>query len=179
MKNFLQIMTLFSRWRREESGLAATEAALIFPVMLIMLLGIVDAGNAIVLNQKALRASQVVADLVARGSSVSAAGLNEAVIAGRLAFEPFDATSYGVDIVSVRFDEDENPQIVWRETVNMMGVANPLDRVQELSAPNEGAVMVAVQYVYEPIFGDFIIPTITMSEIAFARGRNSSVVNLQ
>lgn len=175
LRKFYQI---FMRWGREEEALAAVESALIFPVMLVMMLGIVDAGNAILANQKAVRASQVVADLVARASSLTQGDVDEAVAAGRLAFEPMDASSYGVDIVSIRFDENSVGQIVWRETVNMPAADSPLSDSDALAAANEGAVMVSVQYVYTPIFGNFIMPEYTMNEVAFTRGRNSAVVNL-
>lgn len=171
------IPRIFKRWAGERDAVAATEAALIFPIMLTMILGIVDAGNAILANQKAVRASQVVADLIARSSSITAGDIDEAVEAGRLAFEPLDSSSYGVDIVSIRFNEEAQGEIVWRETVNMAGVASPLDATETLAAANEGAVMVSVQYVYTPIFGDFIMPQFTMNEVAFSRGRNSAVVN--
>lgn len=169
---------IFKRWRNEEDGLAAVEAAMIFPLMLLMMLGIVDVGNAILANQKTVRASQVVADLISRGSGVTQDQIDEAVTAGRLAFEPLNSASYGVDIVSIRFDDDSNGQIVWRETVNMPGVADPLTSTDSLAAPNEGTVMVTVKYDFVPLFGNFILSELTMQEVAFARGRNSSVVNL-
>lgn len=174
----LKMPLLVKRWVAEQEALAAVEAALIFPVMLVMMIGIVDAGNAILANQKTVRASQVVADLIARGSQISQSDITEAIAAGRLAFEPLDAASYGVDIVSIRFDEEANGEIVWRQTVNMPGVDSPLTDADSLAAANEGAVMVSVQYVYEPLFGDFIMPQFTMNEVAFSRGRNSAVVNL-
>ncbi|MEZ5919361.1 MAG: hypothetical protein R3D66_05490 [Alphaproteobacteria bacterium] len=45
-------------------------------------------GNAILANQKAIRSSQVVADLITRARSVNSTDIDEAVEAGRLAFEP-------------------------------------------------------------------------------------------
>lgn len=173
------IPRIFKRWYKEEEALAAIEAAMVFPVMLIMLLGILDVGNGILANQKCVRASQVVADLVARNSTISQSDLDEAVEAGRLAFEPMDTSSYGVDIVSIRFDENANGEIVWRKTVNMTGAADPLASTAALAAANEGVVMVSVRYVFEPIFGKFVSPHLEMSEVAFTRGRSSAVVNLE
>jgi Flp pilus assembly protein TadG len=145
----------------------------------MLLLGVFDLGNGILANQKTVRASQVVADIVARSSAVTAADITEAIQAGRLAFEPLNDESFGVDIVSVRFDQDENVEIVWRQTENMAPVDNVAARVAALSSPNEGAVMVAVQYDFEPLFAGFVVNEINMQEIAFSRGRKSAVVNLQ
>lgn len=172
-----RIKDLAKAWKQEEEGMAAVEAALIFPVMLVLLLGVYDVGNAILANQKTIRSSQIVADLITRKSIIDISDVNEAVEAGRLAFEPIDSTSYGVDIVSIRFDEDASAEIVWRETRNMTPVANPLSAVSALEAANEGVVMVSVKYDYEPLFAGFVIDAFGMREVAFSRGRNSPVIS--
>lgn len=171
----MSVFNIFKSWKDGEEGMAAVEAAMVFPIMVVMLLGVFDLGNAILTNQKALRASQVVADLIARNGVVSDQDIDDAIEAGRLAFEPLNSSSYGVDIISIRFDDDENGEIVWRETVNMPGVANPLGDVDALKDENEGVVMVAVRYDFEPRFAKFL-DDIPMNEVAFSRGRRSPVV---
>lgn len=171
-----KIRTLAKRWYSENDAVAAMEAAFVFPILLVLLLGTFDMGNAILSNQKAIRASQVVADLVTRSRSISSGDLNEAIKAGELAFAPLSSTSYGVDIVSLRFDEDADPQIVWRETRNMSPKSDVLDAVEALAEADSGVVVVSVQYAFEPVFAGFVINRINMQEIAFARGRKSAVV---
>ncbi len=168
--------TVFKRWVDEKQAVSSIEAALIFPVMLLIMVGVYDLGNAILVNQKAIRASQVVADLITRENIATEDGINEAIEAGRLAFEPLSSTSYGVDIVSMRFDEDSDSEIVWRETRNMTPVANPLGSVSALAAPEEGVIMVSVVYEYAPLISGFAIDVISMRETAFSRGRSKSVV---
>ncbi len=173
---FIKFRKLWNRWKNEENALAAIEAAMIFPIMLVLLVGVFDAGNAILADQKTIRASQVVADLVTRQSIVSASDISEAIEAGRLAFEPLDSSSYGVDIVSIRFDENANSEIVWRETFNMSPVADPLANVVALEQPDEGVVMVSVVYNYQPLFTGFVMSAFEIQETAFSRGRSSPVV---
>lgn len=166
-------------WKDGNEGMAAVEAAMIFPIMLSMLLAIYDLGNGILANQKAVRASQVVADLITRQGIVDDDDIFEAIEAGRLAFEPLDSSSYGIDIVSIRFDEDENTDILWRETVNMPPVADPYTAVDPLREANEGVLMVSVRYVFQPLFTAFISEDIVMSEVAFSRGRSSPSIARQ
>jgi len=179
----MKLLNLFKRWKQEESGVAAVEAAMIFPIMLMMMVGVFDLGNGILANQKAIRASQVVAGLIARQNTVDSTDISEAIQAGRLAFEPLPNASYGVDIVSFRFDEDANTEIVWRETVNMTPVADAIARVDALQEADEGVVMVVIQYQYNPLFAGFVMNGFTssiidMQEVAFSRGRRSPVVGL-
>lgn len=177
MPGYRMIATFFKKWISQTDGVAAAEAALVFPVMLVLLLGVFDVGNGILANQKTIRASQVVADLITRERVVNTGMIDEAINAGELAFQPMATGSYGVDIVSIRFDEDAEPEIVWRETLNMEADANVLERTASLADPNNGVVVVIAQYLYEPVFAGFVSETILMQEVAFARGRRSAVVN--
>ena len=172
----MRLFSFLHRWYRDESGLAAVESALIFPVLLMMLLGTFDMGNAILANQKAIRASQVVADLITRNVNVDDGIIDEVIEAGRLAFDPLATGSYGVDIVSVGFDDDADPEIIWRETENMTPMGDVEARVASVADANSGVVVVAVEYQFDPIFVGFVMDTIAMQEVAFAKGRQSSVV---
>ena len=172
----MQIYQYCRYWKNDTHAHAAAEAALIFPVLMTMLLGVFDVGNAILANQKTIRASQVTADLITRAREVVDADIDEAIEAGRLALTPLPITEYGVDIISIRFDEDAMPEIVWRETRNMSALDNILDNVAALAAPNEGVVVVAANYNFTPLFAGFVIDRVAMQELAFARGRLSSVV---
>ena len=55
------VQTLSLGRLQEEDGMAAVEAAYIFPILLTMMLGVFDLGNGIIANQKTIRASQVTA----------------------------------------------------------------------------------------------------------------------
>ncbi len=167
---------ILSIWMKEEDAVAAVEAALIFPVMMIMFMGVFDVGRAVLANQKAVRASQVVADLITRENIASDNDISEAIEAGRLAFEPLDSSSYGVDVVSIRFDENANSEIVWRETINMASLPDALTAVDALRDADEGVVMVSVNYEYSPLFSSVVVGNIEMQEVAFSRGRSTPVV---
>ena len=173
----MQVFKSFiSSWWVGREGVAATEAAFVFPILLTLLLGVFDFGNAILTNQKTIRASQVTADLIARNRSVDDAMIGEAIQAGRLAYEPLNSDSFGVDVVSIRFDNNADPQIVWRETQGMSPMANILNDVASMAEAGNGVLVVGVEYSFEPIFAGFIVDDIVMQERAFARGRKSPVV---
>ena len=172
----MNIRSFIKSWLKEEDAIAAIEASLIFPVLLTLMLGVFDLGNGILANQKAIRASQVVADLITRDAMVDDAMIDDAIDAATMALDPFPIGTFGVDILSVSFDDDGDVTEEFRTTENMSPVPDAMERVGALSDGNSGLVMVAVVYNYEPIFGNFVIGTIEMQEIAFSRGRNSGVV---
>lgn len=172
-----KIRSYFSKKSADEQGTALVEAGLVFPVLLTMLLGTFDVGNAILANQKAIRASQVTADLITRNRVVNDTIIDDSIEAGELSLTPFPVeTNFGVDVVSIRFDEDEEPEILWRETRNMSADESVLTDVASLADANNGVVVVNVLYRFEPVFAGFVINEFIMSEVAFSRGRKSATV---
>jgi Flp pilus assembly protein TadG len=175
--SFRMLASGLRRWVTSESAAAATEAALVFPLLLTMFLGTYDIGNAILANQKTIRSSQMTADLIARNRSVTDAQIDEAIEGGRLAYEPMATGTFGVDIVSISFDDNSVPQVVWRETRNMAPITDIAARVAGVAEPGGGVLLVAVDYKFQPMFAGFLVRDIQMQEVAFARGRRSSVVS--
>lgn len=174
-------------WWRDQRALAATEFALIFPILFMMLLGTVELGNGIMANQKTIMASQVVSDLITRSEAVTAAQLSEAKAAGRLALDPFDADLVGFDIVSIRYDldgsdegDEPDPVIVWRDTDNMGGFEAEADDIKDkvlpLALEGDGVVIVYVRFPYRSAFGSRFVGDMNMIEVSYARGRKNPVV---
>lgn len=176
MKRGLSILSLVRYWG-EEKGNALAEAAILIPVFISLLAGVYDLGQGIVLNQKSIKSSQVIADLVSRNREVDLATVNDIIRAGRMAIEPYDTDPYGYDIVSVLYDEDGLPVVKWRVTQNMLPNDEAIDSVVDtLELINQGLVIVTTEYTYRPYFAEFITDEIVMREVAFLRGRGSSLV---
>jgi len=165
-------------WRRDERGTATVEAVLVFPVMMVMFLGAIDTGNALLTNKKVITASQVVADLLSRDSSVTDAQIDDAITAGRLALQPFDDSSYGIDIVGIRFENEEaTPTAIWRETRNMSAYDAVIEDSDGLGDEGEGVLAVTVVYDYHPFFGSVLTDSIEMRETAIVRGRDNPFIS--
>ena len=170
-------------WWCNRDGIAATEFALVFPILFMLLLGVIELGNGLLANQKVLSASQIVSDLLTRTEEVTDDQLEEALSAGRLAMNPFDTTDMGFDIISVRYDPDSgdmgtdpDPVILWRETENMDEIADVPEKVLPLALAHDGLLVVYVRFPYKPAFGTRIVGEINMIENTFARGRSVAVI---
>jgi Flp pilus assembly protein TadG len=165
------------KYRDDGSAIAAVEFTLIFPILFTMIIGVWGVGNGILVDQKAIAASQIISDLICRNESVTQEQIDDAIKAGELAISPFDTAPYIVDIVSVQFDEDGDPVELWRETTKG---ATPDDtlaaRTKGLGGEGEGAVAVRVTYRYVPLLGASTWGTFNLGEIAFGRGRKSAIV---
>lgn len=170
----------FGDYIHKKDGLSAAETAIIFPILLTFLIGVYEIGMGVMSNQKAIRASQITADLLSRERSVTDADILEALEAARQAVLPLDDTNLGIDVVSVEYEQDsagnETVSTLWRETQNMDEDVSVLTDLQGLGDAGEGALAVVVKYEYEPIFSQFIFNKIEMREVAFVRSRKSSII---
>lgn len=178
MKHIIKRIRLFiEAYALETRAVAAVEASFIFPIMIVLFFGTLDVGRAIMTNQKTIKASQVAADLITRNAQVSDFEVQEAINAAKLSLEPYATSRIQFDIVSVRFNDEAVPEIVWRETTGGMSPIDNINaRVGPIAQPGSGVVMVVARYLYEPIIAGFIIDEIAMEEVAFARGRRSEIV---
>ena len=162
-------------WNRQD-GTAAMEAVMLFPILITLLMGVYDLGNGIILSQKTITATQIAADLLARDQSVNNSELENSIEAARLAFEPYRLNEFGIDIVSIRFDQNRMPQILWRETRDMPANNEAVTNTNGIGDNGEGMVIVTVRYTYQPYFVKFFTSAIDMQEVAYSRGRRSPTV---
>lgn len=173
------IAGLFIRWWVEKTATALMETVILFPVLLTMLMGCFDLGQGISVNQKTVSASQMMADLIARQRSVTMDVVNDIIMAGQLAIEPYDRRPFGYDIVSVRYDEGGDPEVLWRVTENMEPNNAAIRRSEGLGEEGEGVIIVTAHYIYTPTFVNFVVDEIEMTEEAFLRGRRSATVTCE
>ncbi|PZQ47724.1 MAG: pilus assembly protein TadG [Micavibrio aeruginosavorus] len=166
----------FGRYIQEERATAFVETTILMPVMITLLMGVYDLGQGIIVNQKTIGASQIIGDLVTRERSITPDGLEDIIKAGELALEPYRTETFGYDIASVQFDEDGNPDVLWRVTKNMSPNAAAVASTEGLGQAGEGVVVVTTVYKYDPFFTHFVVDQINMQEVAFLRGRRSSTV---
>jgi hypothetical protein len=144
--------------------------------MMILMMGSYDMGMGIILNQRVITSSQIAADLLSRDRTVDMVRLDESVEGARLAFEPFALSEFGIDIVSVEFDAQRRPQILWRETRDMSPNEDAVTNVMGIGDEGEGMIIVTVEYTYTPFFARHFLSDMNMQEVAYARGRRSPTV---
>ncbi len=146
------------------------------PVLSSLLMGCFDVGQAIAVNQKTIGASQMIGDLVARDRSVTMSSLQDIIRAGELTIEPYSAREFGYDIASVEFDDDGDPNVLWRVTHNTSANNGAVQSTEGLGAAGDGVVVVTASYKYRPYFYNFLKDEIEMKEVAFLHGRRSATV---
>lgn len=168
------------RWLNDEKASIAAEAGIFIPILFSMLVAVYDIGTAILVNQKAINASQMTADLIAREISVNDQQVEDVMDAARQAMLPLNLTNFGVAIASVQYNAENEPEILWQDvtgTAEEFEVEDaPIQGTIGLGGEGDGMVVVQVTYEYDPVFSGSFLPTITMREVSYTRGRRLPVV---
>lgn len=95
--------TAFQNWRRSERGASAIEFALIFPLIVMIYVGMIDLHLYVSTNRKIANAADTVGDLVTQSvSTISAATIDDMFKAARLALKPMAEDAVGIDVLDYR-----------------------------------------------------------------------------
>lgn len=172
----MMLLRAIRSWWKNEEGVAAIEAALLFPLMVLLMAGVYDVGQAIVLSGRTVTASQVVADLISRNKTVNLTQVNDNIKAAELVFQPHALNNFGIDIASVQFDNNRRPIVLWRQTRSMSPNNNAVESLNGVGTPGDGMVVVTVKYNYTPVFTKYFPYDFSMTEVAYARGRRSPTI---
>ena len=80
------------RFRRDRSAIAAVEFALILPIMLTLYFGIVEVGDALVVDRKVTHVTSTICDLVAQSKTVSTNDMTNFMDASQAVIYPYDTS---------------------------------------------------------------------------------------
>lgn len=166
------------KWLKDKKANAAVEMALVFPILVTMLFGVVDIGKGLLIDKKAISAAHIASDLLARNISVTDDDVNQAIEAARLAFDPYPTGTFGIDIAGIQFQgAGADPAVIWRDTQNMGPNDEVLTGSTGLGTEDEGVIAVTVVYTYDPPFSGVLTGDIDIQEVAYVRGRITPFVS--
>lgn len=157
------------------SGVAAIEAAIVLPVMLIAYFGLVDFANAISASRRVTVTASTVADLVTQtaGSTTTKAELLGLLRAAESTMEPFNE-AVSVELYGYTVNNNAVQQ-TWRINNGnpCSGGARGIDlaKVKELAGTTNDVVVSRVCYRIEPIVGYVMKSSIYLNDQMALRPR--------
>lgn len=157
---------------------AALEFALILPVLILLLFGVVEIGNVLLLDKKVTAGAQTAADLVAQQKVVTSADLSNIWLAVDNIIAPFDANATTYRLLSIVADNNGATSIHWQSSRGGVGVASfPLPA--GLTAANESVIVAVITYNYAPVFGALLFDAFDITDVAYLRPRTVERVELR
>jgi Flp pilus assembly protein TadG len=166
------IHLLHNLWR-QHGGTVAAEFAVVMPVLLVMLLGVFEVSQALIVYMKVIDVADTVSDLVAQQKQVASSDIDNYYIAGQLVMTPSAGSGLGLAVASVTFDPNTGkPSVAWQVTE---GGAAPMSDAAAaatgLGSPGDSVIEAQATYTYTSPLKYLIPQGITMSSRIFSRPR--------
>ncbi|MGB0695159.1 MAG: TadE/TadG family type IV pilus assembly protein [Rhodospirillaceae bacterium] len=168
----------FARLSREEKGLAAVEMAFVIPVLVFLLLGGIEMGRLILINQKADRAAATLADLISQSEAVSETSIQDIFEAATWVLEPYPADPNAAMILTSVIGNG-GARIAWQRARNTSpGESRVGQSGGAASLPpgfvvrdGENVVIAELFYDYEPLFLPDLVGSRVLSKSSYFRPR--------
>ena len=168
------------RCLRDRSGQALVEAALVFPMLISVFLGVSEFSQAFTVKRRLEAAANTAADLVARTQAVATADLVGIKSMIDEMLKPYQATSLGLTLSSVAADEDNATRVAWSyaqgsgATARTPGASVSLP--PGLTEPNSSIVFAEVNYTFRSTLAHMIVGDVAFTAEAYLRPRASAQV---
>ncbi|MEO5337546.1 MAG: pilus assembly protein [Magnetospirillum sp. WYHS-4] len=161
----------------DRRGAAAIEFALIAPVMITLLAGIMELSYFLMAERRVVESSHAVADLIGQGTDLSAAEVDDILYAARQIMTPFPDSALKIGVASVTYDATTGaPSLAWTANYNSGSVSNPTTKATGKGQAGESVIIVTSSYTYTPILKNILTANFTLSETTYARPRTLSYV---
>jgi len=181
----VRVRTLIGRFSRASEGIAATEFALLLPVMVGMYLGTVEVTQGILAKRRVNLMVRTLADLTSQTQTFSSTGLQTVFDAAKSVMAPLDTSTLQMRITSVIIKTDGTTCIDWSEARNMGAlpvggtVALPAGLADPTATKWQSIILAESVYRYTPVVGYVVTGPIDIKDSpAYMRPRSSDRVTV-
>ena len=169
---------------RNEDGSVALEFALVGPILIVLILGVVEATNMLAQDRKIALTNEMMVDYIARLKTVAASDQTTVSQAVDLMMTPY-SVNYKASIAIVAFDASGNPnyssgsaQFAVHGSGYCFTQSEMTTDTSGLSAGSDSAVIGKISSVYEPIlFPTFMPQNFSLGALNTQRPREKQVTS--
>jgi len=140
----------FLRAAKCESGMAATEFALLLPIMIFLFFGLVEGSDALQASRRVSLSVNTMADLAAQATVITQANAVDLFVGVERMLEPNSVTNVEFKLLSIIIVDDE-PVVHW--SVDRLGgtpyaAGMPYTELEDETLLDENASLIVVELVY-------------------------------
>lgn len=165
---------------RDERAFAATEFAMIFPVAVVLFVGLVDVSDAVAISRKITITARTITDLVSQNVSVSTASVATMLNAASAIAAPYTPAKMIITVSEVSTDSSGNATVTWSQSLNgsPLAVGAPVALPAGIGRPNISLIWGQVWYTYSPFLYASFIGNKTLSSQIYLSPRLSNSIPL-
>ncbi len=159
-------------------GLAATEFAVIVPIMLVMFFGTVEFSSGVAVSRKVTLVARTLSDLTSQSTSVADADMTNFFAASNAILTPYSATPVRSTISELYIDPTTFvARVQWSKGSAPRAVSSTVTVPSALAVGGTYLIYSEVSYLYTPAVGYVMAKTgVTLVDTAFTRPRQSTCV---
>ena len=139
------------RIARDERGVSAIEFVLIFPILVGMMAGTVDIGQALTVSRKMNQLVSTLGDMASQQSAWAATDIDAIITGTSTIIEPFGKGALKIDVAILDVDASLKTKVSWARAFNKTalkkGDATPV--VIPTNIATSGVQLIAVKATYE------------------------------
>ncbi|MBK3662445.1 pilus assembly protein [Bradyrhizobium diazoefficiens] len=158
------------------TGLAATEFAVIVPLMLVMFFGTVEFSSAVAIDRKVTLMARTLSDLTSQSTSVADTDMTNFFAASTAMLTPYSATSVSATITELYVDSTQTAHVQWSKGAAPRTQKSLVSIPTTLAIAGTYLIFSEVSYIYTPSVGHVLKSAITLSDVAYTRPRQSFCV---
>lgn len=176
----LRLRDLLQSWSADRRGIAATEFAIIVPIMLVLFFGTVEFCSAVAVNRKVTLMARTLSDLTSQSTQVANGDLTNFFAASTGIMTPYATTPVKSTITELYIDPSTMKATVqWSQTSG--GTARSTNSIvnipSALLVSGTYLIFSEVSYLYVPTVGYVMGKAgVNLSDVAYTRPRQSSSV---
>lgn len=175
-------MTLLGRFRKATDGLAAVEFALILPVMITILFGLLETSLALACRADVVNVSSSVADLVAQEATVTSSDMTNIFSAANAILYPNSPSTAQITVTSVKYNTATNSltsgKVDWSCTHGgtKRSVGSIVTLPANLMTANGSVIVSEITYSYASPTTQMVIGPITMGNTFYSKPRRVAAI---
>lgn len=175
---WLRMRRTAARMFADRSGIAATEFAVIVPVMLVMFFGTVEFSSGVAVNRKVTLMARTLSDLTSQSTSVSNTDLTGFFAASKGVMTPYPSAPTQSTISELYIVPGSLAvKVIWSQGHSPRGTGTTVTIPNELKVGDTYLIFSEVSYRYVPAVGKVMAPTgVNLTDVAYTRPRQSTCV---
>ena len=173
----------------DRRGIAATEFAVIVPIMLVMFFGTVEFSSGVAVDRKVTLIARTLSDLTSQSTTVGDSDMINFFAASNAIMTPYSPTPTKATITELYIDPSTlKARVQWSKsaTITSSGsvvlgaghtVTSTISIPPQLAVGGAYLIFSEVSYVYVPTIGYVMAKTgVTLSDVSYTRPRQSTCV---
>jgi Flp pilus assembly protein TadG len=172
----IRILRKLQKFRRDSRGVSAVEFALLSPFMIALYLGSVEISDGIGVDRKVTLTAGSIANLSAQVSTISSTEMTDILKAGTAIMAPYPVGPLKITLSCIAIDGSKNAKVKWSETLNgtKRSVGSSITLPSALAVANTQLLLSETSYGYDPLVGNIISGTLTLSDKMYMSPRISA-----